>query len=130
MEQLISAVKNEKVSASLGVVILLLAYYAMSWANEQHEDLVSKDQYDRGQSELKVQMSELTSVVRTYIEDQKIVSASQLIRDKELALQVASHDDQQPLEVERLREEIEAAKRYRECLISQRPNCKHLKPPE
>jgi hypothetical protein len=130
MEQLLGAMKNEKVSSSVFILLLFVAYYAFAWASEEHGQLVTRAEYQRDQQELKVQLEELTSVVKLYIDDSTIISASQLVRDKELQLQIAEATGETETQIAHIKREIEAAKRYRACLIQQEPNCKHLKPPE
>lgn len=134
MEQVLGAMKNEKVSASVFGLLLFISVYAFSWANRQHELVadasVKSEQYNHDQEELKKQLGQLTDAVTEYIDDAKIVDASQLIRDKQLALQIAHATSEPESEIKRITAQINQAKSYRTCLINRRPNCKHLKPPE
>lgn len=130
MEQLLGAVRNEKISSTVLAILLIFAYYAIAWANEEHENLVTKEEWQRSQSALTEQLSELTQAFRTYADDTTIIAASQLVRDKELQLQIAQATGKLESEIKAIESEIIAAKRYRTCLIERRPNCKHMKPPE
>lgn len=119
MEQLIGGLKNEKISLSLLALVCAVAWYSFTWANEKHEDLVKRHEFDR----LKTLMVEHT-------EEFRIVSASQIIRDLELQLQLAEATGQPDNQIDHINNEIVEAKSYRRCLIERLPNCRHLKPPE
>ena len=119
MEQVIGGLKDEKISLSLLGIMVLIAWYSFTWANEQHGDLVKRSEFD-----------ELSKLMIEHTEEFRIVNASQIIRDFELQLQVAEATGRSQAEIIHIEEEIAQAKRYRSCLIDRRPNCKHLKPPE
>jgi len=134
MEQIMGALRSEKLSTGIAGLLLTIAVVGFTWADGEHkaimDQIVPRDVYEREQEELKQQLATLTTAVTDYISDAKIVDASQLVRDKELTLQVAVAAGQTAENIEHIENEIEQAKRYRDCLISERPNCKHLKPPE
>jgi uncharacterized protein YaiL (DUF2058 family) len=134
MEQLLGAMKNEKVSTGVLGLLVMFAFYAYSWATDVHDTLassnVSRSEYQKDQQELRTQIADMADVLNAHVKDIQIVNASQLIRDKELALQLAEAANATETQKSHLRQEIEDAKKYRECLIDQRPNCKHMKPPE
>jgi len=120
MEAILNLIKNEKISGTLLIFVLMGAWYAHGWANDE---FVKRDDFDR-----------LTAMITEHVEDMRIVTASQIVRDKEVLLQVALHAaDQDPSkknEIGHIEREIDQAKAYRQCLIEKRPNCKHLKPPQ
>jgi len=134
MDQLLGVMKNEKVSTGVLGLMLMMAWYAYSWATDVHDTLASENvpraEYQKDQIELKKQISEVTDILTAHVKDIQIVNASQLIRDKELALQLAEAANATDAQKAHLRQEIEEAKKYRECLIDQKPNCRHIKPPE
>ena len=120
MEQLLALLRNEKLSGTVIVMFLITVWWIHGWAKEEFVDAAD--------------FQELKKIIVFHIDDMQIVNASQLIRDKELALQVCKatgkSTGQASPEMERLKREIAQAKAYRQCLIDERPNCKHLKPPE
>jgi hypothetical protein len=116
MEELLGAFKNEKISSTVLILIILGAWYAHSWASEE---FVKKSEF-----------GELKSLMVNFIEDDRIVNASQLLRDKELQLQIAIATSQSDGQISNIETEITEVKAYKECLIHKDPNCKHLKPPE
>jgi hypothetical protein len=134
MEQLLGAMKNEKISTGVLGLLVMLAWYAFTWADAQHEAMASeavpRAEYQKDQQELKNQIADMANVLTAHVKDIQIVNASQLVRDKELALQLAEAANATETQKSHLRQEIEDAKAYRECLIDMRPNCKHMKPPE
>ncbi len=134
MEQLIGAMRNEKVSTGVFGILLTITWLAYTWAGEQHKDLsdshISRVEYKQDQDKMIAQVGSLTTLMTEHVEDMQIVNASQLIRDKELALQVCQATGRPQSEIEALEEQITEAKLYRKCLIEQQPNCKHLKPSE
>lgn len=116
MEQIIGALKNEKISSSVLVLILIGATWAYGWAGEE---FVNRNDFD-----------ELKGLIITHVGDMQIVNASQLLRDKELALQMARATGEPTSQRSHLKREIRQVKAYKSCLINEEPNCKHLKPPE
>jgi len=118
-ETLMGGLKDERISIGIMGVLLGIVYYAHAWANDEHKNLVGKGDFDK-----------LMTLMVTHTEEFSIVTASQLIRDKELQLELATATGKSAGEVSRIQTEIQAAKLYRTCLIDQKPNCKHLKPPE
>jgi hypothetical protein len=116
MEALMGILKNEKISSTVLVLILVGAWWSYSWANDE---FVNKGDFNK-----------LTTLITTHVEDMQIVNASQLIRDKELAYRICEATGDTPGELKNLSDQIIQAKQYRNCLINKQPNCKHLKPPE
>ena len=116
MEQIIGALKNEKISSSVLVMIVLGAWYAYGWAGDT---FVKKGDFD-----------ELKTIMTDFVEDTQIVNASQLIRDRELTLQVAKAVGESGTQLTKHKNNVAAATAYRDCLIKEEPNCKHLKPSE
>jgi len=116
MNQLLEALKNEKVSGTVLVALILSIWYAYGWAEEE---FVRKDEF-----------KELKTIMVEYISDSHIVYASQTLRDKELKLKIVMASTESPNEIERVSKEVEQAKSYRDCLIKKQPNCKYLKPAE
>jgi len=114
--EVIDLFHKEKISVGVLTAVILGAWYAYGWAGETY---VEKDEFNQ-----------LTSLIVTHVEDMKIVNASQLIRDKELALQLAVATNESETQINHLKTEIADSKKYRECLIRKDPNCKHLKPAE
>lgn len=121
--EVIDMLRQEKISGSVLAFVVLLAWYAYGWAGEE---FVSADEFKQLNKEFK----ELNNAITDHVDDMKIVNASQLIRDKELSMQLGMAVGLNESEMEHLESEIRKAKEYRKCLIDQRPNCKHLKPPE
>ena len=116
MEQILGALKSEKISGSVFVMVIALAWWAHGWAEERY---VKQGDFDQ-----------LKTIMTDFVEDTQIVNASQLIRDKKLALQIAQAVNQSKAQTDTLSGEITKAEAYRACLIGEQPNCKHLKPPE
>lgn len=116
MEQLVGVLRNEKISSTVLVLILIGAWWTYGWANEE---FVNKGDFDK-----------LTNLIITHVDDMKIVNAAQLLRDKELAFQIATATQESDAQITHLQDEINQARKYKECLIHKEPNCKHLKPPE
>lgn len=117
MEQAIGALRNEKISLGLLAVVLFLAGYAYTWAGGEHDNLVSKTEFQ-----------ELTTLMIGHTEEFRIVNASQLIRDLEMQLDIAAATGKTESEIAHIKTDIKEARLYRSCLIDRRPNCKHLMP--
>lgn len=116
MEQLVGVLRNEKLSAATVILVIFGAYWAYGWAGEE---FVKQDDF-----------KQLKSLMITHVEDMQITTASQLIRDKQLQLQLAHATGESESQIAHIEQEIEDAIEYRSCLIKKAPNCKHLKPPE
>jgi len=116
MEQILGALKNEKISSGVLALLLCGAWWAYGWAGEE---FVNRNDFD-----------ELKGLIITHVADMKIVTASQLIRDKELAVQIANATGESDTQISHIQNEITRAQAYRTCLINEEPNCKHLKMPE
>ena len=76
------------------------------------------------------EFNELMKMTVTHTEEFRIVTASQLIRDYEMQLQIAAATGRTENEVQHIERDIIEARTYRQCLIERKPNCQHLKPPE
>lgn len=123
MDQIVGAFRDEKISLGLLGIVAMLAWYSFAWANEKHEDLVHKSQFEK-------EIGALTKLMTEHTEEFRIVNASQLIRDLEVQLELAEATGKSESEIIHIGEEIQEAKTYRRCLIDRKPNCQHLKPPE
>jgi len=122
--------KDEKISIGLAAAIVLSLYYALSWAQTEHKNISELSAQERSQLVNKQEFHELLNVITTHTEEFRIVTASQLIRDYEMQLQIAAATGKTDSEVQHIERDIVEAKVYRQCLIEQKPNCQHLKPPE
>jgi len=116
MEQLMGILRDEKVSTTLLITLGLTVWWMYGWAEERY---VHNSEFE-----------EVRDLLVQHIEDQRIVNASQLIRDKELALQVAEATGQPSQQTTHLKLEVAQAREYRACLLDKKPNCQHLKPPD
>ncbi len=116
MDVLVNALKSEKVPLTLIMLLGLTVWWVHGWAQTE---FVDRDDF-----------TELKEVIIVHVADMQIVNASQLVRDKELALQIAEGTGEPLSRTKRLKGEISQAKLYKGCLIREEPNCKHLKPPE
>ena len=116
MEAILEMLRAEKISSTLIILVLIGTWYAYGWAGEE---FVKSDDFNK-----------LSSLIITHVEDMKIVNAAQLLRDKELAMQIATATNETPAQIKHIQHEIDQARAYKKCLISKEPNCKHLKPPE
>ena len=137
VEQIVGALKNEKVSTGVFGILLTITFFAYTWAGDQHKTItnaqagfVTRDEFQQEHQELHSDIQNLTQSVNEYIDDSLIVDANIYIRDKQLSLQIATATGADDITVQEIQQEITDAKRYRSCLINEQPNCKHLKPPE
>lgn len=127
MEQAIGALKDEKVSLSVLVVGVLLAYYGYTWAGQE---FVDRDDFNAHTEEVESKLTQLTSTVNAHVEEYRIVEASRVIRDLKRDIQIAEATSAPTAQIEKLREELGHAEDYKRCLIGRLPNCKHLRWPE
>lgn len=110
MEQILGAVKNEKISSGVLILLVAMAWYAHGWANGE---FVKKDEF-----------SKLQKTVTDGFESIEINDASQEIRDIKMKILItkATAGDTEGLDAE-----LTAVKKYKACLVARSPNCKHLK---
>ena len=113
MEQLLKAIKNEKISSGVLVLLIVVAWGAYAWA---------EDRYVK-QSEF----SELQTSVREGFESIEINDASQAIRDIKLEVLITKVTSGSSAEVTRLSDELTHAVDYKKCLVGRGPNCQHLR---
>jgi hypothetical protein len=106
MEQLLGVLKNEKISASVMVVMILVAWWAHAWAEEE---FASKSEVTEG------------------FENIEINDAGQIIRDIKLEVLITKATSGDTTRLSNLAEELEHAKAYKLCLVERKPNCQHLK---
>ena len=110
MEHLLRAIKNEKISSGVLILLLTGAWYVHGWANDE---FVRKGEFFT-----------LQEAVTDGFESIEINNASQVIRDVKLEMLITGVTGGG---VGTLAEELGAAKKYKECLVKQEPNCQHLK---
>ena len=122
--------KDEKISIGIAVAIAMSLYYCLSWAQSEHKSITELSVKERSQMVSKPEFHELLNVITIHTEEFRIVTASQLIRDYEMQLQIAEATGRSGDEIAHIEKDISAARLYRQCLIEQKPNCQHLKPPE
>ena len=127
MEQLVGALKDEKVSLSVLVLAGLMAYYGYGWANDQ---FVDKESFDDHTEEVTNKLDALTTSMNAHVEEYRIVEASRVIRDLKRDIQLAIATEAPEREVQELREDLEHAEDYKRCRIGRKPNCQHLRWPE
>ena len=113
MEQVIGALKNEKISAGVLVALIGIAWWAHSWAEEE---FVKRGEF-----------SELRTTVTDGFESIEINDAGQIIRDIKLELLITRATQGAPSELKRLDDQLSHAQAYKQCLIERKPNCQHLK---
>lgn len=117
MEQAMTVAGRVKIS--LAVVIMTAVFvisggmWAYAWADGEFarvEDL-----------------TRLQHTVDTGFEKIAINDASAEIRDRKLSLQMAMATQAPPTEVDRINEELNHAKNYKQCLVDRGSNCEHLR---
>ena len=113
MEQLIGALKNEKVSAGVLVALVAIAWWAHAWAEEE---FVKKGEF-----------SKLQTTVTTGFESIEINDAGQIIRAVRLEILITKATNGSASELEHLADELKHAQAYKQCLVKREPNCQHLK---
>ena len=113
MEQVIGALKNEKVSAGVLVALVGIALWAHAWAEEA---FVKKGEFET-----------LQTTVNTGFETIEINDAGQIIRDIKLEILITKATNGSASELEHLADELGHAQAYKACLVKQEPNCQHLK---
>ena len=113
MEQVIGALKNEKISTGVLVALVGIAWWAHGWAEEE---FVKKGEF-----------SELQTTVTDGFENIEINDAGQIIRDIKLELLITRATQGSQSDRDRLDEQLTQAQAYRQCLIERKPNCQHLK---
>lgn len=113
MDELIGGLKDQKISIAVLGLCVSAMIYAYAWADEKFAS----------QSELK----QLTQLVIDHTEEFRINNASQVIRDLKTDLRIAKATAAPETELHRLNEQLEHAEEYKDCLVSRRPNCRHLK---
>ena len=116
MDQALTALGDGKRFFYLLIGFLGITIWAYTWANDE---FVRKEDFEQ-----------LNKLMVEHVGDMQITTASQLIRDKELQLQVARATGQTADSLEHLEIEIKKAEQYRDCLLESGQNCKHLKPRE
>ena len=113
MEQLVGMFKNEKISSTVLALILLGAWWAYGWANDE---FVKKGEF-----------AKLQTTVSEGFENIEINDASQVIRDLKLKVMITKATGGPSSEVTRHEERLGHAESYKTCLVEQKPNCEHLK---
>lgn len=131
MDQLLEALKSEKVSVGVLLLLLPLMVTAHAWAVAQHNQLEnrSQDRHKENDEKLvsKTEFEQLEQTVDAGFEAMTLNDASQEIRDIKLSLQVAEATSAPESVLARIRDELDHAVRYKECLRAREPNCEHLK---
>ena len=123
---------NEKLNSPQAIMGFMLAVLMSGWAfwAWANNEFVPRNEINVQLQQSRDDISALTELVTIFVEDMQIVNSGQLVRDKELALQIALATNQPTNRIEQIKGEIQRAKKYKSCLIHKDPNCKHLKPPE
>lgn len=119
MEKIIGALENEKVSSTLAGFLAIFVYVGYVWADTQHANLVSKDEF----AQLKEEVEAISASVNNGFEDSEIRDASQIVRDIKLELRIAQATG--GTDTETLKEDLKHAEDYKDCLIDRKPNCEH-----
>lgn len=119
MSDLLEAVKKEKISSGVLILVATLAVYAVGFADERYvkkEDLTPvQEQIDR-----------IEQVQAEHVEEFKIVSATNAISDIKRDIVLAQATGASESDILRLEDELEHKEEYKRCLVRQEPNCKHL----
>jgi hypothetical protein len=130
LEKGMGTLKDEKISIGLAVGVVCSLYYVFAWAQEEHKGIASQASIERSELVNKKEFHELLNVITAHTEEFRIVNASQIIRDYEMQLQISLATGKTGDELAHIEKDISGARLYRQCLIEQKPNCQHLKPPE
>ena len=113
MEQVIGALKSEKVSGAVLAALLGIAWWAHAWAEEE---FVKKSEFFT-----------LQATVTTGFESIEINDAGQIIRDIKLEILVTKSTNGSEMVLKRLDDRLAHAQAYKQCLVERAPNCRHLK---
>jgi hypothetical protein len=113
MEQIFGALKEEKVSVAMIVVVVAGTFWMHSWASEKYVE--------------KTEFQQLSKLMIDHTEEYRINNASQIIRDLKTNIRIAKATQAPEFDLDRLEEELEHAEQYKKCLVDRRPNCKHLR---
>lgn len=106
MEYALGVLRNEKISSSVLVLILIGAWWAYGWANEE---FAKKSEVSEG------------------FERIEINNASQDIRGIKIEVLLTEALGGSAREMGLLAEELAHATAYKHCLVKQEPNCEHVK---
>jgi hypothetical protein len=113
MEQIIGALRNEKISAGVLVAMIGIAWWAYSWAEDK---FVNQGEF-----------TALQQTVNEGFESIEINDAGQVIRDIKLEILITKATQGPDKELKRLGDQLKHAEEYKACLVGRRPNCRHLK---
>lgn len=127
MDAVVRGLKDDKVSLSVLVLLIGLAIVSYSWAQEK---FVDQQSFTDHTDDINNKLEALSKTVNTHVEEYRITEASRVIRDLKRDIQLGLSINEPDKVIEKLREELQHAEEYKVCLISQRPNCKHLRWPE
>jgi len=113
MEQIVGALRNEKLSSTLLVLLVIGAWWAQGWADARYVE--------------KSEFTQLRTTVKSGFDNIEINNASQIVRDIKLEIKITKAASGSDQEITRLQERLEQAKNYKSCLVEQKPNCEHIK---
>jgi hypothetical protein len=116
MDQVVGAMRNEKISSFVLVVLCLIAWKGFVWADDAHEGLVKKSEFNA-----------LITLMTDHKEEFRIVAATNAINDKELEIRICKAAGDTPEELYRLEKELSVLVDYKSCLVGRLPNCQHIR---
>lgn len=146
MEQIVGGLREQRVTLTLTVALIILAGFAgYIWADDQHGEFQTKSEAEAATRELKseIERNRRTSEeilqkteahIRDFdslVEETRIEYAINSVRDAKRDVRLAQNDPNiSDRELNELRETLDHAEAYKDCLIERRPNCRHLRLPE
>ena len=126
VEQVVGALKNEKVSTGVFGILLTITFFAYTWAGDQHKTItdaqagfVTRDEFQQEHQELHSDIERLSESVNEYIDDSRIVDANIYIRDKQLSLQIATATGADDITVQEIQQEIKHLYNRQQLLTSE-----------
>jgi hypothetical protein len=127
MEQGVRGLKDEKISLSILGLVVMVAVYSYSWAQET---FVDESTFNKHTEDVQSKLDRLSETMDSHVEEYRIVEASRVIRDIKRDIQLAVAMEEPSYQINELKEQLAHAEEYKRCLVSRMPNCQHLRWPE
>jgi len=125
-------IKSQPISFGLVLTMILGAWPAVGWFNEYHSNFISRveasQQIEEHLSHLEQKVDRNTDTLTDFQKEVRIRYALGRVETLEARLYTLRRDSADPDLIHELEGDLDHARTYADCLLADRPNCRHLEP--
>lgn len=128
----VDGIKKQPISVGVVLTIIIGAWPTVGWFNDYHTKFISKAEasqhIEKHLTELEQKVDRNTDTLNDFQKEVRIRYALGRVESLEARLYTLTRDGADPELIHEVESDLDHARAYCDCLLENRPNCRHLEP--